>query len=95
MHREIDCRKIQATRTLNMLPDPLRILVEHRTQRFMLFDDSVQRLMESITIERAVDPPSERDVISGQFFSDLIEHPQAALRETCRKNRRRLSYRNA
>ena len=95
MHREIDCRKIQATRTLNMLPDPLRILVEHRTQRFMLFDDSVQRLMESITIERAVDPPSERDVVSGQFFSDLIEHPQAALREACRKNRRRLSYRNA
>ncbi|ESS36691.1 hypothetical protein P355_1992 [Burkholderia cenocepacia KC-01] len=64
--------------------DAVVVVDERRAPRFVTADHVIERALQRVAVEHAVDRPVCGDVIRGAGVARLREHPEALLRERCR-----------
>ncbi len=64
--------------------DLYRTLVDRRErgpQRFVTLDERVERALQRVGMQRAVEPPDDGDVVRPWSGLELVEQPESLLRE--------------
>ena len=79
--REIGARQLESLERQDVLRGHTAVIDEDGAQRLVAADDFLERAAEHVEIERAFDVEDERTVVVRESRRQLIEKPQALLRE--------------